>query len=209
LPGGCFDVGDRSSLQQTADRFFASAAFLSAPPRSAILGKVILADRRRHTWSIRSESTNAQPTLHQTCRHRRCVAVLERVLLGCDALLRGGDRCGVRFYGLDVDRALLLRRPAFIDQRSVGPRLLQRCFGLSESRLVLRNLAIELWNRQLGKHFVRLNPIADVDAALDDIAGGASKDVRVCECGTQPRSARNSMFGLSLRLAALERVRSV
>jgi hypothetical protein len=94
--------------------------------------------------------------------------------------------------------------PGHLHKLYVGPRLLQRCFELSESRLVLRNLVIELWNRQLGKHFARLNPIADVDVALDDIAGGASKDVRVCECGTQPRSAKNSMFGLSLRPSASE-----
>jgi hypothetical protein len=143
--------------------------------------------------------------------------VLERVLLGCDALLRGGDRCLVRFFGLDVDRALLLRRPAFIDQRSVvvpghshklyvDPRLLQRRFELSERRLVLRNLVIELRHREPRKQISRLDVIADVDVAPSDIAGGASKDVRVCECGTQPRSARNSMFGLSLRLSASQRV---
>ena len=65
-----------------------------------------------------------------------------QVLLRRDVLLRGGDRGFVGFHGLDVDRALLLGRPALIDQGSVAVpghlrqldvslRLLQRRFELS------------------------------------------------------------------------------
>ena len=85
---------------------------------------------------------------------------MTQVLLRRDVMLRDGDRGLLRFHGLDVDRALLLGHPAFVDQRSVaapghlrelqvGLRLLQRRLELIERRLVLRNLVIELRHREL------------------------------------------------------------
>ena len=124
--------------------------------------------------------------------------LFEQVLLGGDVLLRGGD-CGlVSFYGLDVNRALLLGRPALVDQRTVsvpghlrklyiGLRLLKRRFELSERCFVLRNLVIELRHRELRQHVARLDAIANIDVALGDITGRAGKDIRVRKCGGRAR----------------------
>ena len=98
------------------------------------------------------------------------------------------DGCLLRVLGLDVDRALLLGRPAFVDQRPVavpshlcepqiGLRLLQRRRVLRQRRLGLRNLMLDLRRRDLHQDVALLDAAADIDVSLGNVSAGAGEDV--------------------------------
>ncbi len=113
-------------------------------------------------------------------------------------MFRGSNSGLLRLEVLNVDVALLARHPAFLDQRSipapshlrepsVGLRLVQRRLELSQHRLVLRDLIVEFRHSELRQQFPCLNAIADIDVALDDIAGRAGIDIRRREGGRGTR----------------------
>ena len=103
--------------------------------------------------------------------------------------MRACDRRLLRLEGLDVDCALLLRRPALVDQRSVAIPghlrqhqvsfgLLLHGFQLNQGRLVLRDLMLELRRGNLGEQLPLLHMIADIHVAFADVAARARVNVR-------------------------------
>ena len=64
-------------------------------------------------------SDNAIEWGHDGCIVSVLTKHLEQVLLGRDIRLCDTDRGLLRLKGLDVDGALLLGRPTFLDQRSI------------------------------------------------------------------------------------------
>lgn len=77
------------------------------------------------------------------------------------------------------------RRPptaGHLGQLTVGLRLGQGPSKLSQGRVGLRNLVIELWRDDLGQQLALLDVVSNVDLALGDIAAGAREDIGAGEC---------------------------
>ena len=95
----------------------------------------------------------------------------------------------LRLQGQPIVVALLEREPSLLDQLAITPIgdfgeltaclcLLQCRLVLGQRRLGLRNLVVEFGGGDIRQQRSRLDPIADIDVALLDVAVGAREDVR-------------------------------
>ena len=114
---------------------------------------------------------------------------LEQGLLRRHVALRNADRGLSRPQGQSVGISLLRGHPTLVDQRAVAVpghlceilvrvRLLQGCLVLDQRSLGLGDLVVELRDADLRQQLSCLHPIADVGAALVDVAAGAGIDIR-------------------------------
>ena len=128
------------------------------------------------------------------------------MLLSRDIGLRDPDCRLIRLQSLDIDRALLLGCPAFIDQRPVPVpghlgepqvrlRLGQCGLVLIERGQVLRNLVTLLGHRELDQLLALFDAIANVDVTLGDVAGRAGIDLGLRECGGRRRQGHRHNGG--------------
>src|SRR5713226_886630 len=114
-----------------------------------------------------------------------CIRVNMKVDPDCTRLLR--------LQGQAIVVALLKREPSLLDQIAVA-RVgdlgeFSACLGLLQCRLALgqrrsglRNLVVELRGGNVRQQSSGLDPVADVDVALFDVAAGAREDIRGLEC---------------------------
>jgi hypothetical protein len=117
--------------------------------------------------------------------------LLEHLDLGLLRLDGGGARIGrlrLRREVQAVGVALLLRGPALPDQDVVTRPVMRRelpirlsleqgCCVLCQGRLRLGDLVVELGGADHREQIARLDPRADIDVALNDVAAGPGKNV--------------------------------
>ena len=130
-----------------------------------------------------------------------CLLLLEDTdlgFLGGNIGLSHSHRGLLRLQGQAIVVALLKREPSLLDQIAVARigdlgeitaclRLLQCRLILGQRRLGLRNLVVEFGGGDVRQQGSRLDPIADIDVALFDIAAGAREDIRRLECRRRRR----------------------
>ena len=113
--------------------------------------------------------------------------------LGGNIGLSHSDRRLLRLQGQAIVVALLKREPSLRDQLAVARigdlgeipaclRLLQCRLILSQRRLGLRDLVVELGGGDVSQQGSRLDPIADIDVALFNVAVGAREDIGRLKC---------------------------
>src|SRR5450631_1284529 len=123
-------------------------------------------------------------------------------LLGGNIRLSYSDGCLLCLQGQAIVVALLKREPSLRDQLAVTCigdlrkiaaclRLLQCRLVLGQRRLGLRNLVVEFGGGNVRQQGSRLDPIADIDVALFDVAAGARENIRRLEC----RRGRRQGYG--------------
>ena len=112
--------------------------------------------------------------------------------LGGNIRQRHSDRSLLSLQGQPIIVSLLKREPSLLDQIAVARigdlgevtaclRLLQCRLVLGQRRLGLRDLVVELRGGDIRQQGSRLDPIADVDVALFDVAAGARENIRCLE----------------------------
>ena len=110
----------------------------------------------------------------------------------------------LRLQGQAIVVALLKREPSLFDQIAVARigdlgeltaclRLLQGRVILGQRRLGLRNLVVELGGGNVRQQGSRLDPIADIDVALFDVAVGARKNIRRLKCRRRRRQGDGNL----------------
>ena len=120
--------------------------------------------------------------------------------LGGNIRLGHAHRGLLRLQGQAIVVALLKREPSLLDQIAVARigdlgeltaclGLLQRRLVLGQRRLGLRNLVVEFRRGDFRQQGSGLDPIADVDVALFDVAAGARENICRLECRRGRRQA--------------------
>src|SRR6202043_2425250 len=112
--------------------------------------------------------------------------------LGGDVRLGHADRSLLGLQGQAIIVALLQREPTLLDEIAVARVgdlgeiaarlcLLQCRLVLGQRRLGLRDLVVELGSGDVRQQRASLDPIADIDIALFDVAAGARENIRRLE----------------------------